>query len=200
MTLNTTKFIFIRHGRTPWNEAGRIQGHTDVPLSEEGRAQVMKQKIPPDYADARWVSSPLLRAVQTANLMGCSDPEMEPLLMEMHWGSWEGLTLNQLRERLGQEMRDNENLGLDFKPAGGESPRQVRQRVQIWLSEAAATSAPVVAVTHKGVIRATLSLATGWDMLGPSPERLDWSCGHEFSVDGDGRISLCQANICLVRR
>ena len=198
MTPNATKFMFIRHGPTPWNAAGRIQGHTDVPLSEEGRLRVMKQKIPPDYAGARWVSSPLLRAVQTANLMGCSEPETEPLLMEMHWGRWEGLTLDQLRNQLGDEMRDNENRGLDFNPVGGESPRQVRQRVQKWLCKTAVTPVPHVAVTHKGVIRATLSLATGWDMIGPPPVRLDWSCGHEFLVDGDGGITLCQANVCLL--
>lgn len=197
MNPNTTNFLFVRHGPTLWNAAGRIQGHTDVPLSEDGRLQVKRKKIPPDYAGARWVSSPLLRAVQTANLLGCREPEIEPLLMEMHWGSWEGLTLDQLRNQLGKEMRDNENRGLDFKPQGGESPGQVRQRVQKWLSNVAATLVPHVAVTHKGVIRATLSLATGWDMTGPSPVRLDWSCGHEFCVDGDGGISLHQANINL---
>ena len=198
MIRSSTKILFIRHGLTSWNAAGRIQGHTDVPLSDEGRTQVGKQRIPQDYIDARWVSSPLGRAVQTAGLMGCSNPEIEPSLIEMNWGDWEGLTLVQLRDQLGDEMRDNENLGLDFRPTGGESPRLVQQRLNQWLLKVAAAPYYYVAVTHKGVIRATLALATDWDMTRPPPMQLDWTCGHVFSLSGDGKISLCQANVPLV--
>ena len=69
-----TEFVLIRHGPTQWNAAGRIQGRTDVPLSEIGRAQVSKQRVPEAYDGAIWVCSPLVRAVETAQLMGCSDP------------------------------------------------------------------------------------------------------------------------------
>jgi len=65
-----------------------------------------------------------------------------------------------------------------------------------WM-RAAAGRRPVVAVTHKGVIRAMFSAATGWDMTGPAPLTLDWSCGHEFDMDDAGRLRLTMANVPL---
>lgn len=192
-----TYFVMVRHGRTEWNAAGRIQGHTDIPLCEEGRTQVSKQRIPCHYKNARWVSSPLVRAVQTAQLMGCSDPELERALMEMNWGEWEGLTLSELRERHRNAMRHNEDRGLDFRPTGGESPRDVQERVVEWMGKKVDASTPVVAVTHKGVIRATLSKATGWDMIGPPPLALDWTCAHVFSMDENKFLKLYMANVPL---
>ena len=62
---------------------------------------------------------------------------------------------------------------------------------------AAAGQVPIVAVAQKGVIRATLSAATGWDMTGPAPLTLDWSCGHEFDMDDAGRLRLTMANVPL---
>ena len=190
--------VFVRHGPTEWNAAGRIQGHTDVPLSAAGRQLVENWRIPEAYAAATWVSSPLLRAVQTANLMGCPAPAVEPLLIEMNWGDWEGRTLDQLRADHGTEMMRNEERGLDFRPQGGESPLQVRDRLRTWIADAAAIPRPYVAVTHKGVIRAALSLATGWDMGSEPPVRLRWDCAHVFVFTGADGLSLHTANVPLV--
>ena len=191
-----TQFLLIRHGPTQWNAAGRIQGHTDILLSEAGRELVRKQRVPAAYRDARWFCSPLVRAVETARLMGCADPAMEPALMEMNWGEWEGLTLSDLQEKYGAGLRANEDRGLDFRPEGGESPREVQERVTAWM-RAAAGQVPVVAVTHKGVIRATLSLAIGWDLTDPEPMTLDWTCAHVFDMDEAGRLRLNMANVPL---
>ena len=78
----------------------------------------------------RVVTSPLARCVQTAALIGAPDAPREPRIIEMNWGDWEGESLAALRERLGDEMRDNEARGLDFRPAerrksqGGHEPGQ----------------------------------------------------------------------------
>jgi probable phosphoglycerate mutase len=69
-----------------------------------------------------------------------------------------------------EAMVANEALGLDFRPPGGESPREVRARLESLFADL--TDELVVCVTHKGVIRAALSLATGWDMLAKPPLRL----------------------------
>ena len=188
---------FVRHGPTEWNAAGRIQGQRDVPLSEQGRAKVAQWRIPPQYQHAVWVSSPLSRAKETAHLMGCTSPKIEPRLMEMDWGEWEGCTLSDLRSEPGTGMRLNEQRGLDFRPDGGESPRQVRQRLQAWFRNIAAEGQPHVAITHKGVIRAALSLATGWGMTDDPPYRLRWDCAHVFKLDGEGQISVGEVNVPL---
>lgn len=188
---------FMRHGPTAWNAAGRIQGHTDIPLSGPGREAVARRRIPAHYQQARWVSSPMTRAMQTADLLGCKAPDIEACLKEMNWGQWEGRTLAQLRRQSGNRMLENERRGLDFRPAGGESPRQVRHRVAAWLQRAARGRRPCVAVTHKGVIRTVLSLATGWDMTCGPPIKLRWHCAHEFWLNRAGEVSVREMNIDL---
>jgi probable phosphoglycerate mutase len=131
------------------------------------------------------VTSPLARCVETAALLGAPDAPREPRLAEMSWGAWEGRRLAELRAELGAAMRENEARGLDFRPEDGESPREVLARVYGWLTE---VSAPTLAITHRGVIRAVLAAATGWDMRGPPPAKLDWSACHLFRVDEGVRV------------
>ena len=193
---------FIRHGSTLWNEQGRMQGHRDVPLSVRGHAQVRAWNIPTELAgldrSAHWVSSPLRRAVETAEILCGTTPPSEPALMEMDWGGWEGMSMDEIRARFGDEFARNQALGLDFRPPGGESPRDVLRRVQSWLRQTATGQAPVIAVTHLGVVRAVLSAATGWDMTTKPPIRLQSDTLHQFAVDPDGRVSVVECNVPLV--
>ncbi|MFQ5625757.1 MAG: histidine phosphatase family protein, partial [Methyloligellaceae bacterium] len=158
-----TKLALLRHGPTAWTEQGRLQGQRDVPLSDQGRAALLEWKLPGWVSGSRWYASPLSRAYETAQLLGGRDIVTEPRLIEMDWAHWEGQTLSELRHRYGPEMAANEARGLDFRPEGGESPRELLERVQPWLNEIGAASKPVFAVTHKGVIRAIIAKATGWD-------------------------------------
>lgn len=190
--------LLIRHGRTPWNECGRIQGHRDIGLSAAARAQLAARRIPPEYAHFHWYGSPLARAVETARLLGARDLQTDARLVELHWGEWEGWTRQQLREHYGEAFAENEARGLGFRPPGGESPGELRARFRQWLAEIAATEQSVIAVTHKGVIQMALALATGWDLVSRPPVRLDWQCAQLFSVAG---TPLClrakQLNVAL---
>lgn len=192
--------LLIRHGVTQWNTEGRIQGQTDIPLSAQGRQEVARQSLPWRFAGFGWVASPLARAKETAQRMGATDLRCDWRLAEMSWGEWEGRTLADLRKSFGPDMLDNEKRGLDFRPPGGESPRLVQARLQSWLQEIAAAAYPVVAVTHKGVIRAALTLATGWEMTGKPPHILDWRRGHLFGLDTGGRLQIAELNVDLVTR
>jgi probable phosphoglycerate mutase len=55
-------------------------------------------------------------------------------------------------------------------------------------------------VTHKGVIRAVLALATGWDMRDKPPHRLDWSAAHLFRLDASGEPRIARLNVALERK
>src|SRR5690606_38605102 len=121
-----TLLLMLRHGPTAWNEAGRIQGRSDPPLSAAGRAAVAAWTLPPEAAGARWLSSPLGRARETAAILHRGSVAVEPRLIETDWGEWEGRTLPALRAALGEAMAANEARGLDFRPPGGESPRDVQ--------------------------------------------------------------------------
>jgi len=191
-----TLLALIRHMPTAWNAAGRLQGGEDVPV---GSATAPKWQVPPELAQFRWLTSPLRRARDTARLLGIPEPVIEPRLSEMCWGKWEGETLAGLRDRLGAEMVAAEAAGLDLRPPGGESPREVQARLRPLLAEIAQSGRPTAAVTHKGVIRAVLALATGWDMRDKPPHRLDWSAAHLFRLDENGEPSIARLNVALER-
>jgi len=185
-----TRLALLRHADTAWSREGRIQGRADVPLLESALA-----RLPAVCRGMRIVTSPLARCVQTAALLGAPHAEREPRIIEMDWGRWEGESLAALRARLGDAMRANEARGLDFRPEGGESPRSVLERVQPWLQEVAAAGAPTLAITHKGVIRAILAAASGWDMRSKPPAKLDWQAAHFFQLDARGRPSVERLNL-----
>ena len=187
----------IRHGPTAWTEENRIQGHSDIPLSASGRDMVCGWRVPPEIKDYDWVSSSLARARETAVLLSGKEPAVEPRLKEMSYGEWEGLRLPDLRAELGGEMAENEARGLDFRPPGGESPRQLQNRLRPWLAEVAARGRPTLAVAHHGVLRALVSLATGWTMTDRPPEKLQWAAVHYFKLDDDGGVSAERLNVSL---
>ena len=190
--------VVLRHGPTDWNEAGRIQGRSDRALSEAGRALVTRWRLPDGLESWSWFVSPLGRARETAALLGHQDATVEAALIEMHWGAWEGRQLDQLRARDPDAMADNEARGLDFRPSGGESPRDVQRRLLPWLARLAEAGRPSVAVCHKGVIRALYALASGWDLRGKAPEKLRDNCAHRFAVADSGRVTVDRLNIPLV--
>ncbi len=188
-----TVLAVIRHGPTASNAAGRFMGRADEPLSPEGRRVVAGWRLPPELAGFAAVASPLKRAQETALLLGLAAAS-EPALIEMDWGTWQGSTRQEMVARLGEAFATAEALGLDLTPEAGESPRQVQARLQSWLRT---LSRPTVAVTHKGVIRALVALATDWRMLGPEPVALSWSAAHLFDVDQDGRVRVRRLNLPL---
>jgi broad specificity phosphatase PhoE len=184
------RVCLIRHASTPWNEAGRIQGQTDIPLSPEGCRQVAGWQLPPGFAGAACIASPLRRARQTAGLLGFLEPEIDPRLAEMRWGSFEGCTLAELRAEHGPAMVEREAMGVDFRPPGGESPRLVAERLRACLRDLAGRSADHLLVTHKGVLRASLILALGWEMRGKPPVRYDPERALVFELDPSGAPTL----------
>jgi probable phosphoglycerate mutase len=185
-----TSLALLRHADTAWSLEGRIQGRADLPLLPGS-----SRRLPESCRGMRVVTSPLRRCVQTAALLGAPDAAREPRIIEMDWGAWQGKTLASLRESLGQSMLDNEARGLDFRPLNGESPREVGQRVKGWLRDVAQEGIPTLAVTHRGVIRAIFAAASGWDMRGKPPAKLDWSAAHLFTLAPDGSPSVRQLNV-----
>ena len=192
-----TPLVLIRHGPTDWSTEHRLQGRSDRPLSEEGRRVVASWRLPKDFKGFAWQTSPLLRTRETAVLMGHPEAKVEPRIVEMNWGAWEGHKLADLRRSLGEEMTRREALGLDLKAPGGESPREVQDRLAPWLGEIAQARESTVAVTHKGVIRALYALAVGWNMRGDPAQKLKDGCAHRFTVHRDGHLNLDRLNIKL---
>ena len=192
--------VMIRHAMTAWNEAGRIQGQTNVPLCERGRRALAGRRLPERFGSYRVHSSPLARAVETVALLGLGTPVLDRRLMEMDWGEWEGETRASVAAADACGVARNEARGPDFRPPGGESPREIQARIIDWARSVAGSPSDVVAITHKGVIKATLGLARGWELTGKSPVRLDWTCAHRFRFDPEtGAFALEEPNVRLER-
>ena len=181
----------IRHGQTEWTAARRLQGRSDIGLSAAGRESVAQWRLPGDVIGWSWHASPMRRCQETADILRRTHPTAgplrhEPRLIEMSFGSWEGRTLADLRSENGATMAELERQGRDFRAPGGESPRDLQDRLEPWLAEIAAADRPVLAISHKGVIRALYSLASGWDMRDKPPQRLAYDALHQFAVDRNG--------------
>ena len=90
------KLYLIRHGQNDWNLEGKIQGRTDIPLNKTGLEQAaMLAKGMEHRPVTRIFSSPLKRALQTAQIIGESRKapvEIVEDLQEVDFGRWEGLT------------------------------------------------------------------------------------------------------------
>jgi probable phosphoglycerate mutase len=144
----------VRHGETEWSKSGRHTGLTDIPLLPEGeeRARSLKPRLAGQSFSAVF-SSPLRRALQTAQLAGFPDVEADPLLVEWDYGDYEGITSKQIRER-----RPDWDLWRDGCP-NGESIEQVRARAARFLEKLEGlVDGPVLAFSHGHFLR-VLALA-----------------------------------------
>lgn len=195
----SVQVALVRHAATAWTAARRVQGHADLPLSEDGEAQLRRWRLPPDLLRSEsegtlaWAVSPLRRAIETARRLTVGTPVVEPRLIEMNYGAWEGLSHDDV-EALTVEA------GWHHRPPEGESPAEVLVRVRAWLDELAVTAGPHtwVAVTHGGVIRALLAAVVGWDLRPPAPWRLLPDRLHRVRRRGDGHLQLVTLNEPLV--
>ncbi len=149
-----TFFALVRHGETDWNVHGRLQGSSDIPLNDTGRAQA--REAAHLLRTRSWdsiVASPLSRAYETAEIIGAElglpVSDTDPALVERHYGAAEGLT--------EWEAYDNWPWG-DYP---GLEPRPTVARRGVTAVSRLAESHPdtaIVVVTHGGVIRAILDV------------------------------------------
>jgi len=104
--------------------------------------------------------------MQTAELVAGSKPRSVEALREMNWGMWEGQHGADLRIDPQSGYRDLEEWGWDFRPPGGESLAELRDRVWSWVDQ---IDSDTVAVCHIGVMRVILAVAYSYDFNGPAP-------------------------------
>jgi broad specificity phosphatase PhoE len=166
------RLVLVRHGETLWNTEGRVQGSSDVPLSEEGIAQA--RSLARFFAEShasfdRIYSSDLSRAVETAKLLsgalGGPDPRTTPLLREIGCGGWEGRQVDEIKREARGEY-DRWRAESAFAVPGGESILDVRARAERFFSERAPDldlAERVLLVGHGILNRMVLSVVMGLD-------------------------------------
>ncbi len=174
-----TTLLLARHGETDWNRELRIQGSSDIDLNELGRqqAQFLAQELTDVDLDAIYASD-LSRARATAAAVAAThalEVNIDPRLRERSFGSWEGLTREDITAFPEGSRHD------------GESDEQVRERMLAAVQEIAAKhpGEQVLIVSHGG------ALNTLWHhALGVRIERWANCAVYKLAVRDDGFVEL----------
>ena len=164
--------LLVRHGQTEWSRSGRYQGRCDPPLIDEGRAQALQIGIRARGQGIRSIlSSPLRRARETAEIiaatLGLDAPRVDPRLIELAYGAWEGLTQAEVRACWPDQLRQWKRAPDTAALPGGESLADLRQRLHQFLQDpewAARDDGGVLIVSHAGPIRIALLEAAGMSL------------------------------------
>jgi len=185
-----TDLLFVRHGLSEWNLAGRWQGWADIPLAPEGEAQVAEAR--PSLAGlglTALVHSGMLRTERTAELLadglGLGPLEAEPGLKEYDVGQWSGLTRPEIEARWPGALDAWFQGHLPATP-GGESRDAFASRLLDAVRRVALThpGGTVLCVTHGGVV-GTLQRVLAEDGAQPGP-RIGNLSGRWVHVDWEG--------------
>ncbi len=103
--------ILVRHGQTQWNQVERFRGQVDVALNETGLAQAeaTARRIASQWKPQAVFSSPLSRAMVTAQTIAAPfslTAHALPGLMDVNFGAWQGLSLEQARENWPDQINN----------------------------------------------------------------------------------------------
>lgn len=165
----TTRLLLVRHGATVLTAEDRFAGATDVPLSDDGRAQAdaLARRLAA-VPLAAVVASPLERARVTAGIVaaphGLSVPT-DAALREIDHGHWEGLTRDEVEARYPDEAEAWDRDPFTYAPPGGESGLAVTARALPALLSLCERHAgeTILVVSHKATIRLALAVLLGFD-------------------------------------
>jgi len=132
----------VRHGETEWSASGRHTSTTDLDLTPAGVAAAERLKpVLARQSFALVLTSPRLRARRTAELAGF-DAEVDGDLAEWAYGDYEGLTTEEIRERVP-------GWTIWTHPCpGGETPEQVGERLDRVVARVRAVDGDVLIFAH----------------------------------------------------
>lgn len=169
MTKVSTCFGLLRHGETVWNRQKRIQGRLDSELTDDGRQTI--HRWAQFLASRRWswdriAVSPAPRAQKTAaviNELLHLETETLPALREQDWGRWEGLSWFEIEENQDAILQEQVEAGWSFRPPGGESRSEVRDRGRSALADLGRRYAgeDILVICHQGVIKSLVYAIEG---------------------------------------
>ncbi len=156
----------VRHGESAYNAEGRIQGQSDVPLSELGlrQSEAVAEALAGLPIQAVY-SSPLRRALQTAEPLAARlgrSVETDPRLMEIHAGVFQGRLRSELAELFPEAYARWLAGEPDFTIPGGESRRDLMRRGrEVFEAIAQSGHEQVAVVTHGGLLAGALKALLG---------------------------------------
>lgn len=180
--------IIVRHGRTPLNAEGRLQGRVDSRLDDVGhrQAQAIARSLVAQVGEiTEVISSPLTRARETAAVFGC-DVAVDERWIELDYGVLDGRPVGAVPADVWHRWRHDPT----FAPEGGESHEQLHQRVRQACADLAerARHHDVVVVTHVSPIKAAVTWALGLDSAVPWRGFVEQASITRIGVDEQGPV------------
>jgi len=201
-----TRIILVRHGQTEWNRVERFRGRADVPLNSTGlaQAQATARRIAAEWRPAAVYSSPLSRALRTAEAVARSfGLPVHPHhgLLDIHYGEWQGLTPDEVRQRWPQEARGWFEAPQVARIPGGETLDELRSRGFAAINDLAARHEghTIVLVGHTVINRVILLAVMGlgndrfWHI------RQDTCAINVFEADGGDFTIVSLNDTCHLR-
>ena len=164
MILSSARLVLVRHGQSTYNASGHLQGQTDTPLSDAGRAEATALR-PFLTGFEQVVTSDLVRASETAALLGYPGATPDPRWREIDLGGWAGRPIAEFPDEQQGAWR-----GGPLHAPDGESWTRFVARVGGAVDALAAAEGDWLVVCHGGAIRAALTHLTGADprtVIGP---------------------------------
>ncbi len=180
--------ILVRHGRTPANRRGELQGRSDLELDELGLAQATRiadALVPILGEGTRVISSPLRRAQQTASLLGLPTV-VDERWIEYDYGELEGTNVLEVPMAVWRQWQTD----ADFAPPGGESHGELQRRVFGALDELRAEirERDVVVVSHVSPIKAAIAWVLGLPPTAGGRYHLDVASISRISSGREGVV------------
>lgn len=192
--------LLIRHGETPWNAVRRLQGHTDIPLNQEGERQAaaLARALLAQGVQVL-VSSDLQRAMQTAQALGDLQTglalQTDARLRERCYGVFEGMLYSEIAQQYPDDYARWQAREVDAVMPDGARPaesfRQFYQRclggIADWAQRHPGQTIAIVA--HGGVLECAYRAARGMSLDSPRDFQVKNASINRFVWDG-GRLQL----------
>jgi probable phosphoglycerate mutase len=186
----TTRICFIRHGETDWNVIKRIQGQTDLPLNETGRAQALAMAFNAGHHDFSAIySSDLERARETAKMLAERrglEVRAMPQLRERHYGIFQGITAGEGAQRYPEAYAHYMARDYEYDFSTGESMCSFAERIGAAMEELNRHHGGqiIAVVTHAGVLDIVYRKATGRPLHTPRDFVIPNCALNWFHFDG----------------
>lgn len=184
------RICFVRHGETEWNKTGKTQGVSDIKLSERGRTQAESVGL---YLEKKGFNitniyaSDLSRAVETAEILNSKlDKPMTIIkeFREISFGDWEGLRINEIKDKYSQEYITWRNEPHKMIFSSGDSLDSISSRslkmINSLLLDDSNKDGMIVIVSHATAIKTMIMSLLG------------------FSLDNYYKFSISNASISIV--
>jgi len=192
--MNGRSFYIVRHGETKWNKQNRIQGHTDVPLTENGikQAKHCAEALKDKKIDFIYTSD-LSRAVQTAdeiNKFHNLTLRKTKNLREFFAGDCEGVHRDEINDKFPEFVNGRKEDYFNTPYPNGESYRDVQERAGKFIEEISEVKGEILIVAHQGINRVFIGKLIGLE----DEEMRSIGFPHDivYCIDENNKISYLQ--------